>query len=543
LLAGAFAISLAVFAPSLNGGFIFDDLHLPFADPHAAKATPAFWIGGVRPILMLTYWINFLISGTDTLSYHLVNLFIHASNAVLIFFIYDRLFEISRAKVDRRWFALFGASLFLLHPLQTESVDYIAGRSELVSGFFFFSAWLVFLRHFEKESGFFLSLKIGLLAGLGVLAKESAISLPAVLLLTDLCFRDKPIGQQLKGRLKLYSLFLVGGLAAAIKILGSLTAGTAAGTSIGVSSFEYFLTQCRVILTYLRLFLIPVGQNGDWQLSFYRSLAGAGQVAFLLAILMLLGLAIWLYPRDRLASFGLAAFFVMLAPTSSIIPIKDALAERRMYLPMAGLLLLVLALAARIRFTPAWRAGTAIVILLVCAVLSSQRSTVWASDFNFWSDSARGNPANYRAHFGLGVAMMVRKDCPGAVHEFAAARAEAPSDQEVLWNLASAQECAKQFADALASYRSYASVNATSAAYNHIGYVEAMLGHPAEAQDVFERAIKLDPNDATAYAYRGMMHYAVGSFADARIDLRRALEIDPDNQIAATGMAKLAAQH
>src|SRR5215469_15550923 len=77
LFAMALAVALAAYGPALHGSFIFDDFHLPFADPHAAEMPWRFWIGGVRPVLMLTYWANFLVSGADTLSYHVVNVILH----------------------------------------------------------------------------------------------------------------------------------------------------------------------------------------------------------------------------------------------------------------------------------------------------------------------------------------------------------------------------------------------------------------------------------------------------------------------------------
>ena len=202
-LGASLAIALVVFGPALSGTFIFDDFHLPFADPHASEMPARFWIGGARPVLTATYWLNFLGSGTRPFTYHLVNVLLHAGTAVLIFFIFERLFVISSEAFDRRWFALFGAALFLLHPLQTESVDYIAGRSELVSGFFFCAAWLIFLRNFEKDDSPVLILKIVLSGALAVLGKESAISLPALLLLTDFYFSDRPIVKQLARRFKL----------------------------------------------------------------------------------------------------------------------------------------------------------------------------------------------------------------------------------------------------------------------------------------------------------------------------------------------------
>lgn len=541
-LAAGFAIALVVFGPALGGTFIFDDFHLPFADPNASQMPAAFWIGGARPVLTATYWLNFLISGASPFAYHLVNVLLHAGTSVLIFFIYDRLFAISHAPSHRRWFALFGATLFLVHPLQTESVDYIAGRSELVSGFFFCAAWLVFLRNFEKDAGFGLTGKILLLGALAVLSKESAIGLPALLLLTDLYFSDRPILQQLTRRLKLYSVFVLGAVAAAVLILRSLTSGTAAGFSSGVGPFDYALTQCRVILTYLRLFLIPAGQNADWQLPFYHSFTQGAAGWYVLGLLALLALTLWLYNRERLISFGLAAFLLMLAPTSSIVPIKDALAERRMYLPIAGLILAFLGVAAKVLHTPVQRWVTAAMLVLACAALSHSRSAVWASDLTLWRDSAQANPANYRAHFGLGSALLIRRDCAGAAREFAAARSLEKSDDQILWNLAVAYQCGKQPAEALVAFRSYAAAHPTADAYNQIGLVEAALSNTEAALDAFDQSLKIDPNNSMAYAYRGVARVALNDPEAAQADLRRALDLDPQNQVAAKGFSMLAAR-
>jgi protein O-mannosyl-transferase len=547
-LFAASAIALIVFAQALNGGFIFDDYHLPFADPNAARMPAAFWVGGARPVLMATYWANFLIAGTHPLLYHLTNVVLHAACGVLVFFIYTRVLGIAGfEKRDARGMALFGACLFLVHPLQTEPVNYIAGRSEIVSGFLYFAAWLVFLRHFEKETSLLLALKICILAGLAVMAKESAISLPAILLLTDFYFSKEPMAKQLAHRFNLYGLFLAGGLVAVALILRSLTGETAAGFATGIRPFDYALTQCRAILTYVRLFMLPVGQNGDWQMPFYHSVADGAAGAFAAGLAGLLALTVWLYSRARLISYGLAVFLLMLAPTSSFVPIKDALAERRMYLPVTGLILALAGVVYKIRWTHGWRRACAIGVLLVCAGLSWQRSAAWASDFNLWSDSIRKNPDNARAHFGLGTAMMISRDCAGAAREFSAARAagkhtlEEVSDSEVTWNLAMAYECDKKPTDALAQYRAFAAAQPTAAVYDRIGFLEAKGGDTSAALGAFEKAMQLDASDANAYAYRGMVFLAGENYAAAQADLKRAMEIDPENQVAAEGMAKLTA--
>src|SRR6266700_4124375 len=157
-----------------------------------------------------------------------------------------------------RSLSLFGAGLFLLHPLQTESVAYIAGRSELISGFFLFCAWLIFLNHFESKTSLASAAKILLLGAAAVLGKESAISLPGMLLITDWYWNRARLSDQIRGRFKLYVPILFGGAVASLAIIRGLSRASSAGLSVeGVSPLRYALTQTHVILVYLRLFLIP----------------------------------------------------------------------------------------------------------------------------------------------------------------------------------------------------------------------------------------------------------------------------------------------
>ena len=543
LLLGAIVLTLVAFEPSLDGIFVFDDYHLPFADPHAAEMPAHFWIGGVRPVLIATYWANFLLSGTQPFLYHVVNLLLHAGTGVLVFFILERLLALADVASSRRWLALFGAALFLLHPLQTESVDYIAGRSELVSSILFFAAWLMFLRSFEEETRFETALWVMFLAGASVLSKESTISLPAVLIATDFFWKKESFAAQLRRRLKLYVPFVIGGLLGAVLILRTLTTG-GAGSAAGVKPIPYALTQCRVILVYIRLFFIPVGQNGDWQMPFFQSLTTGGAWFYVLALLALVGATVWLYRRSRLASFGLLVFLLMLAPTSSFVPIKDALAERRMYAPMIGLILVVLD-AAIVFVARAWVSAAnlriaAIAALAICAGLSWRRSEVWVNDVDFWRDAANKNPSNARAYFGLGAALMKQQNCAQAIPPLLEARARKPADMQIAFDLVSAYQCTKQPARAVPVLRRILASQPSPDAYNLLGYLEATQGHLPEAMAALEGALRLDPNNVTAFAYRGLAKMAARDTEGAEADFNHALELDPGNGTATNGLDALA---
>jgi protein O-mannosyl-transferase len=542
---------LAVLAywPALSGPFIFDDYHLPFSDPNAAKAGAAFWIGGVRPVLMASYWGNFILSGTRTFSYHFVSLLLHAITAGMVFFILRRLLDLANVKTDRRVLALFGAGLFLLHPLQTESVAYVAGRSEVIAGLFLVAAWLVFLNSFGTATKLLTAVEILVLAGAAVAGKESAISLPAILLLTDLYWNPNNFIAQLRSRAKLYVPIVLGGVLAAGKILRSLTSASAAGfATAGVTPARYALTQCRVILTYIRLFLLPVGQNGDWDLPFYRSLTDNAAWVYVLGFGAFIYLIVWSRRRARLLSFGLLVFLVLLLPTSSVVPIKDAIAERRVYVPVVGLILALLwavdYFRPRLPFlqrTASLRTAFA-VVLLAATALTLERSAVWSDDALLWGDSAEKNPSNSRAHMGLGDAYMLHGRCADAIREFKIVEQQDGPGTEMATNLASAYQCNRQPELALNELRTVAAKIPSAAVYDRIGYIEATQGRVSPALDAFENALRLDANDATAYSYRGMAKIALKDSTGAQADLRRALELEPANETALKGLATLAAQ-
>src|SRR5260370_35052300 len=138
-------VRAAVSSPVLSGGFVFDDDALPFRTG-AHDASLWAWLTGVRPFLMFSYWWNYRISGEDPYSYHVLNLLIHAINTTLVFVVLLRLLSLAG------WFrskgyaaAVLGATVFLIHPLATESVSYVAGRSDNLAALFMLLACVDFL--------------------------------------------------------------------------------------------------------------------------------------------------------------------------------------------------------------------------------------------------------------------------------------------------------------------------------------------------------------------------------------------------------------
>jgi len=537
-LAAALTLAAIVFSPAIGAPFVFDDYHLPFANPNVSQMPARFWIGGVRPLLMATYWINYRLSGTQTFSYHAVNLILHTTTAVLVFFLLQRLILVSALRVDPFWSALGGSCVFLLHPLQTEAVDYIAGRSEIVCALFVLAGWLVFLKHFDANTKMSTAASVVACGAAAVLSKESGVCLALLLVATDIYWKPAGLMAQLRRRLLLYVPLGVGLAIAVAAILKGLVRSTTAGFTVG-GPLSYALTECRVIVLYLRLFFFPAGQNVDWQIPLVNNLGDSNAWVYLSAMTLLVSAICLFYRRARAVSFGLLVFLLALAPTSSFVPIRDAMAERRMYLPILGLIFALIGVVDKSKHTPRLLAPVAVSVLAVLAILSYDRSRIWASDVSLWENAAAENPRNARAHASLGSALMLRHECVGAAREFKVVVELQGIDDVNGRNLGTAYECSRQPDRALATYRQLVAVHPVSEAYARIGYLEALAEHANASLAAFDTALRLDPNNAPAYAFRGVARIAMNDLKGAGDDFRHALAIDPTNDIASTWIAKL----
>src|SRR5712672_1202483 len=186
-IAAALIVVFQVYWSVMSGPFMLDDSYLPYMNSSYAAAPLKAWISGLRPALMFSYWLNFQHAGNqDTFAYHMVNVLLHLFNGAFIYLAVRKL--LSWAKADK-WhteaLSIFAAGVFLLHPVQTESVSYIASRSETLSVFFVLAAFVVFLYRKSMSVGVGTTVAVLILFGAACLTKEHAAVFPALLILTD----------------------------------------------------------------------------------------------------------------------------------------------------------------------------------------------------------------------------------------------------------------------------------------------------------------------------------------------------------------------
>jgi len=527
------------YRPALDGPFLFDDRALPFFDPRAHEMPLPAWISGVRPLLMFTFWINYRLSGLEPATYHLLNLAFHCAAALAVYLIVRRLLAFEDVPGwPREPLAAFAAALFLLHPLHTEAVAYVASRSENLSVMLFYAAFAVFLYRRSDGVGWWEAALILVLFAAAVTTKEHTAVLPALLLLTDLWFRSGGTLEAVKRNWRLYLPLAVAAAAAGTFVWRVLRAADTAGFAVeGLPWQKYFLTQCKVIWVYLRMFVLPYGQNVDHGYPLVASWADPAALAGLAALVAALAAAWRLRSRFRLAAFGLFVFLLLIAPTSSLVPIADPLAERRVYLPSVGLLLVAVALLARWKVSPRALAGTLAAVVVLAGVLTHQRNAVWRSAIALWEDSVAKAPGNWRSHFQLAFAYYEDGRCAEAATHYQRVAELSKPDARLLVNWALALDCAGSSEEALGKLSQAAALEPTAHVFSLIGMIRGKRGERERALEALAEAERLDPRFAMLYVYRGHVYASSGEDRAAAGEYRRALELDPSLGIARESLA------
>lgn len=449
----ALVLAFFLYSPALSGPFLFDDIGLPFYQLSFPHESIGAWLAGVRPMLMLSYWANFQVSGRDPWTYHAFNVLLHAANTVLVFILLSRILQLLSVESRRAFFfSGIAAYIFLAHPLQTETVAYIAGRSELVCGFFMLSALAVFCNPALTTITWRTAAILLLLYCCAVLSKEQAVVLPAVFLALDLVVRRRSLQDAVKRGAWLYGPIAVLGVGAVVGVAVLLARSNTAGFNVpGILWYEYLFTQFRVWLIYLGLAVLPFRQNADYDIALSHTLGEHG-AGIALAVLIVTALAIWRWRgRFPLLFAGALVFAILIAPTSSLIPIQDVAAERRMYIPLVGVLLVAMQALLSLRSKEIMTAGM-VAYLLICSALTYERTKIWGSDVALWSDITAQSPRKARGYTHLTYAYIRGRRCPEAVKTALRAPENVRDTPEFLGMLGHAYACGRQMPEAINAF-------------------------------------------------------------------------------------------
>ena len=365
--------------------------------------------------------------------------------------------------------------------------------------------------------------------------------LPVLFVLTDFWWNPESRVRSVRANWKLYATLAVGA-AGGVALFWRLITGAGTGGSAGFSMkdftwYQYLFTEFRVFFAYMFNFVLPVNLNVDWDFPISHTIFEHGAILGLAGLLALAAVA-WRYRRTfPLAGYGYFVFLVLLAPTSSIIPIQDPIADRRMYLPMLGLILIAIDLIRRLKVEPKMLATFAAALLVAATLATHARAEVWSDPILLWQDTARKSPNKMRAHFQLAFAYFDQGRYDLAVAEFQETAKRKPPTADLLLDWGLAYDGLNQPDKALEKLRQAAAIEPTAHVYTQIGYIYAKRSQWTEAMQAFNTAEKLDPNLAITYMYKGQVYLATNQAAAAVAEFEHALALDFRLGVAQEGLA------
>ena len=544
--------ALAGYWNSFGGAFVFDDTSSIRDNPNirqlwplwqAATSAPNIAVAG-RPTVSLSLAINYAFWGLNTWGYHALNLAIHVLLALLLFGIVRRTISVEHhwntCERQAPWLAGATALIWAVHPLTTESVTYIIQRTESLMGLFFLLTLYSVIRGASSHRPHKWWMTAFASCALGMGSKEVMVVAPPLVLLYDRIFLSRSFRDIFRARWVLYlclaaTWILLGGLLLAGP--RSATAGLRVG---GLTPTEYLLTQFGVIPHYLRLCIWPYPlciDYFDWPIT--RTFAGALPQITLIAGLIA-GAILWFQTQPWL-SFLIAWFFLILAPTSSVLPIvTELVAERRMYLPLMAVVLLVVLLGQALiskfpqgKITPAISFVLLFGIAVALGSMTARRNEAYRSEVAILSDAVNQRPKNIRARNNLGSALAREGRIDEAIDQFNQVLATFPKYPEALNNLGAAlytkgryKAAAALMSDAVRLKPDYAE------AHLNLGLALHSQGELKEAIVHYTEALRLSPGEAEAHNHLGVALLSLHQAQEAIAHFQEALLLRPDYQEA-----------
>ncbi len=497
-----------------------------------------------RPFAQYTFAINYALHGYDVFGYHAVNLCIHCLAALCLFGLVKRtMFKCSPVLSNSaHWIAFSIALIWAVHPLNTQSVTYIVQRLESLMGLSYLATLYFFVRAQDSKAvTFWLSCSLcACFFGMG--CKEVMVTAPMVVMWFDRAFIAADWKELFEKRKYYYVLLFSSWSVLAWSMLHYQMdyRGGALIQVAGLTPWTYLLSQSSVLVHYLSLAFWPSGQciYPDWPVAH-----SIGEVwpQFVLIGFLLAG-TIWSIFRHRKWSFFGGSFFLILAPTSSILPIKDLAFEHRMYLPLASVVALVQILLFVVldRFTSLqqprskkfhWLHGLVTVLLaLALGMTTFERNKVFQNEISLWKDTVAKSPRNLTVLTGLACIYAKERNFDEANLYFARALEIAPNDPKANANYAGLLIEQKEFELAGQHLeRAFQSDPNDLDAITNMAHLQNRLGNFHEAVMYYEVAVKGAANDEDLQSSFVASQICSGKLSDALLNSQANLRSRPNS--------------
>jgi tetratricopeptide (TPR) repeat protein len=520
-------LGFAVYANSLGGEFVWDDLHLVRDNPYIRNWSyvPKLFAGNVgagtgmsysfyRPVQMMTYVVDYFLWGLDVEGYHLTNTLLHVSVALALFWFTAILFN------DRR-LALFTSLLFVVHPVHVEAVAIITGRMDSLAALFLLLACILYIKHGATRQAYFSVLSLACFAA-ALLSKEMAVIFPLLILLYHYQFKKK---LEMKTFMPVLCMLLAYGIAR-ITVLSHILEQRTISTSVAERIPGFFVA----LTHYVRLLVAPFDLHMEYMNPLFRF---TDPKALLGLAILCAALAYVIIKRKKptLVSFSIAWFFITLLPVSGLFPINAYMAEHWLYVPSIGFFICLGYGVSLIRRGPL--AGTLSLVPLVSLLaffsfLTVRQNAYWKDPISFYERTLTYAPGSARVHYNLGNTYQEAEHHEKALSAYNNALAINPRYAKVYNNLAVLYEAMGKEREAVEAYEQAIAIDpGQPRLYFNLGNVYAALGRDGDAIDAYLHAIKIDSGYANAYNNVGAVYGKLNRNNEAIAAYEKALEIDP----------------
>ena len=556
-------LCLVVYYNSLSNGFVYDDfgsivenryIKQPGKFLAALFNQSYFKMAGLeasyRPVASLSYLLIYSIAELNPFYYHLANLLLHALNAILVYCL-------AHLILKNHLRALIAGCLFACHPALSEAVNCIDFNDDLLAGFFYLLALLIYIRikadsvrlnlgAYGASLGFYL---------LGLLSKEMAITLPAIVLLYDLILRHADLNpptltQMLKiskNRATFYSGYLLVSLVyLVLRFFIFYSAGESLKASYG-TLFERIIYLPGHLFSFFKLMIFPINLTADYVFAYPDSFFNPMNLIGFAVVMGLAGSSFFIYRYSKEIFFGLWWCFITLLPVSNLIEIYHPLAERYLYLPIIGFCLVVpiiiYGLAGRV--ISRWPAANKAALLMILVILgfyataTISRIPDWHSNFSLWSQTVQTSPNSLVARGGLGLAYQQQGLLDQAQEQFEIAIELYPGHYKSYYNLGVVYHQRGDLKRSLEYFNRSVALNPEFArGHYNLGTLYAQQGSLEMAIRHFSKVVELDPDDFEAHYNLGMAYAMQRKLKRAISEWEKVLQLDPGHTSARNNLAK-----
>jgi len=510
-----------------------------------------------RPVVTLSYFIDYFFWQLNPLGYHLTNLLLHSLNSVLLFFLFTRLFRVIRGEPDKALKSFFpqnpeasvstieavkisvpfiASLIFCTYPLLTEAVNAVSYREDIMAATFYFAAFLFYLKTHQRQSVLWYGISL-ICYFLGLFSKEMAITFPILIGLYDVMRYGKTLFTFKRIRYHIgYILITVFYITLRFVFLHNPTESYIPYPQN--SLWINFLTMSKVVASYIKLLFFPLHLNADYVVP---NTSSPLELSFILSFLLIISVMVITYRLffySKTLFFSILWFFVTLLPVLNIIPIENIMAERYLYIPLVGfcilggqLLSLIPRSGLKSDILTSWSFPFIISIVLIgFSWQTCNRSKIWFDELSLWSATVIDSPQSSRAHNNLGVLYKKMGFIDAAMKEYNTAIQIRPDYSEAHGNIANVY---------MNKGLSILDKRVLSKTIDNLAKAYVDEGHLKNAIAEYKKSIEISPFNETAHFNLGVTYGKIGLTNDAEIEYKNVIQLNNNNPHAHNNLGNI----